>query len=54
MNICRYGFDTAIEESEPTRADIVDLKKLYDNGTEDDKFMLDSTWYRYPQFQVLS
>ena len=47
----QYGFGAEIEHCVPSRADIVSLNKFYIYGSEDDKFILDSSWYRNHQFQ---
>jgi hypothetical protein len=40
----QYGFGAAIVESCPSRADVMGLKQYYDNGSNEDKFMIDSAW----------
>ena len=49
----RYGYGAAILESEPSRADVVGLKEFYNKGSDEDKFMVDSAWYKHPQFQSM-
>ena len=48
----QYGFGAEIEQCVPNRADIVGLNRFYVNGSEDDRYILDSSWYRHPQFQL--
>ena len=50
----RYGFGAATLESEPSRADVIGLKEFYNKGSVEDKFMVDSAWYKHPQFQFAS
>ena len=50
----QYGFGTAILESKPSRADVIGLRKFYINGSEDDKLLIDSAWYKHPQFKFAS
>jgi hypothetical protein len=57
MNEClhsQYGFGAAIVASSPSRADVMGLKQYYDNGSDEDKFMVDSAWYKHPQFRFAS
>lgn len=50
----RYGSGSAILESIPSCSDILDLHNFYIGGSEDDMFMVDSSWYKYPQFKFHS
>ena len=46
-----YGFGIEIEDKVPSRADVIGLREFYNNGSEEDKFMLDSSWYKRSQFK---
>jgi hypothetical protein len=46
-----YGFGVEIEDTVPSRADVIGLREFYNNGSDEDKFMLDSSWYKRSQFK---
>lgn len=47
----QYGFGVEIKDKVPSRADVIGLREFYNNGSDDDKFILDSSWYKHPQFK---
>ena len=50
----KYGSGDAIAESEPSQADKLILDNFYSNGSADDRFLVNSSWYMHPQFRIVS
>ena len=50
----KYGYDAAIEESNPSIEDVTIINIFYCNGSDDDKFVIEASWYKHPQFQLVA
>lgn len=45
-----YGYGVEIESCTPSTSDVNCLKMFYDSASGDDKFMIESSWYKHSLF----